>query len=233
MKCHEARRHVDLFMDGELSVSENMKVLEHLNLCRPCAGTYEGEKALRAGLRGELGAVTAPPELRNRIARALEGAGALRRPTRGRLAAAAFFLALVAAMVLTPAAEPPRLLAAELVPRHEESRRGYGCHKKADRACLCAACTPDEPRELDAFFRRHGRADFCRHELAALGYRFIGVAIGSHRGVLLCWSVQRDAAGHVLSHALLSTPIEAGPPRLVAVGARVVLFAPRGESGMT
>ena len=43
MKCHESKRHLDLFMDGELSVPENLKVLEHLNLCRPCASVYEGE----------------------------------------------------------------------------------------------------------------------------------------------------------------------------------------------
>ena len=43
MMCHEAKRQLDLFMDGELSVADNMKVLEHLNLCRPCAGVYEGD----------------------------------------------------------------------------------------------------------------------------------------------------------------------------------------------
>ena len=43
MKCHEAKRHLDLFMDGELSVQENMKILEHLNLCRGCSEIYVGE----------------------------------------------------------------------------------------------------------------------------------------------------------------------------------------------
>src|SRR5579871_5821897 len=63
MKCHESKRHLDLFMDGELSVPENLKVLEHLNLCRPCADVYEGEKALRALLRARLGGGSAPAGL--------------------------------------------------------------------------------------------------------------------------------------------------------------------------
>ena len=67
MKCPEAKRLLDVFHDGELSVSENMKVLEHLNLCVPCAEIYEGEKTLRAALKQQLGAVQAPADLDSRI----------------------------------------------------------------------------------------------------------------------------------------------------------------------
>ena len=67
MKCHESKRHLDLFMDGELSVPENLKVLEHLNLCRPCASVYEGEKALRGVLRSSAGSDRAPAGLAARL----------------------------------------------------------------------------------------------------------------------------------------------------------------------
>src|SRR5204862_2684300 len=77
MKCHEAKRHLDLFMDGELSVPENLKVLEHLNLCRACGAVYEGEKALRAALRARLGAERAPEGLVERLAQAKESAAPL------------------------------------------------------------------------------------------------------------------------------------------------------------
>src|SRR5882672_11151582 len=102
MKCHEAKRHLDLFMDGELSVPENLKVLEHVNLCRPCAGIYEGEKSLRTLLRTRVGSGTAPAGLAERLLTGEAPAAAVafeaplpRRRWLSYAAAAGFFLVVL------------------------------------------------------------------------------------------------------------------------------------------
>ena len=98
MKCHEARRLLDVFHDGELSVSENMKILEHLNLCVPCAEVYEGENALRTALKGQMGAVQAPAELDGRIRRRLDPSAPLPRWRMGAAAAAILVGVMTAAL---------------------------------------------------------------------------------------------------------------------------------------
>src|SRR5579872_535835 len=112
MKCHESKRHLDLFMDGELSVQENLKVLEHLNLCRPCADVYEGEKALRALLRARLGSGAAPAGLADRLLAEEASAApvapppALRRRGWMPLAAAAAFAVAVLGMIFSAKDNP-------------------------------------------------------------------------------------------------------------------------------
>ena len=41
MNCTKTRRQLDMYMDSELSVPENMEVLEHLNLCRTCQDVFQ------------------------------------------------------------------------------------------------------------------------------------------------------------------------------------------------
>src|SRR5438477_8190178 len=124
MKCHEAKRHLDLFMDGELSVPENMKVLEHLNLCRPCSGIYEGEKALRGALKVQLGSEKVPASVYEKLSQTASPAEDIERPwrpssagpTEGRrwsaVAAAVFFVTLAGAMLFTPSIETAPAFAA-------------------------------------------------------------------------------------------------------------------------
>ena len=50
MNCTKTRRQLDMYMDSELSVPENMEVLEHLNLCRTCQDVFQIEEKLRSGL---------------------------------------------------------------------------------------------------------------------------------------------------------------------------------------
>jgi hypothetical protein len=237
MKCHEARRALDLFMDGELSVSENMKVLEHLNLCGTCASVYEGEKALRKALQTQLEAVKIPRGSAERLLWSLrsmetdEGRRELAlRPRRlGSLLATVLFGVVVGALVLTPIAEPPRALAAELVERHATTRYVCGA-AEPDRACVCAACGGDVKARVAEFFRRRGRNDFCIHDLGKLfgEYAFAGVAVWPHRGHLICWSTYRNAAGRTISHALVATPLAMElRPEPVEVGGRWVLFVPK------
>lgn len=230
MKCHEVRRALDPFMDGELSVPENLAVLAHLNLCAGCASAFEGENALRQALRRQLGGQAAPPELGPRCRAALRADAAARRPHRW--AAAVLLAGLSAVILLTPAGESPRVLAAELVGPHGNFR--YPCGgKESDRACVCRRCAPDPQGAARAFYAAHGRPDACVHDLQGIldGYWFAGVAIWSRQGRLVCWATWRDAEGRILSHALVETPLTVGArPQRIQQEGRTFFFVPRGRA---
>jgi len=234
MKCHDAKRRLDLFMDGELTVPENLQVLEHLNLCRPCAGVYEGEKALRAQLKAQLGAEKAPRSLYDRLARVSAPAGEAPRRRWGALAAAAFFVTLAAALLFTPPAEMPRLLAAEVSAKHDETRDGFCGHVGADRMCVCVNCSPERGDSMGRFFKRHVPYDVCAHDLAALGYAFAGAAVWEHRGAKVCWTIQQDGKGHAVTHALVATPLaRSDAPIVLREGPHPVVMKSAGAPGMT
>jgi anti-sigma factor RsiW len=247
MKCHEAKRHLDLFMDGELSVPENLKVLEHLNLCRPCAGVYEGEKGLRAALRSRVGSERAPAGLAERLASSIGSPPALLRPDfasgKGRLfsaaAAAAFFLVGLMFVLSTPG-EKPRAFAAEMASKHNETHDGFCGQQRDDCLCVCRHCSSESMESKSSvgkFFQRQAGpgAGTCVHDLSHLGYQVVGAKIERHRGRPVCWTVQRDDAGHTITHGLITTKIAMEPgPLLVCDGVdRPVLLIPREDSGMT
>jgi hypothetical protein len=241
MKCHEAKRHLDLFMDGELSVPENLKVLEHLNLCRPCGGVYEGEKALRASLRSSVGSVRAPAGLAERLAASVGEAPvtAFRRPsTKSRLfsaaAAAAFFLVALT-FVLSSPIERPQALATEAVTMHKETREGFCGQHRDDCVCTCDNCCSEEAaRYIGKFSQKQIGTETCSHDLSGLGYKPIGASVWRHRGQKVCWTVYRDEAGHTITHGLLTTKIAMEPgPMLVCDGVdRPVRLIP-ADGGMT
>jgi hypothetical protein len=229
MKCHDAKRRLDLFMDGELSVPENLEVLEHLNLCRPCAAAYDGEKVLRAGLRETLGRERAPAGLGERVFSRLASPAVERLRPRWTPAAAAVFFLLAGAFVFTP--REFQVLASEVAGRHAVQQ--YACNEGApDRDCLCSGCCSDVPGRIRGFFDRQGRPDFCGHVEVrdGMGYEFRGVAawpLGSRR---ICWSTWRSPSGGTVSHALLDTGMAAaGRPRLRREGVRWVFFEPRPD----
>ncbi|HZE95828.1 MAG TPA: zf-HC2 domain-containing protein [Planctomycetota bacterium] len=240
MKCHESKRHLDLFMDGELSVPENLKVLEHLNLCRPCAGIYEGEKALRAALCAGAGRETAPAGLAERLAGgpALEAAPL---PTIGRrrrrwssVAAAAVFLLVMLTLLFTTPAEMPKALANEISEKHIQSHEGFcGAHRD-DCLCLCARCNTETVNPVGKFFQRRVPYEVCSHELKDLGYEAIGAEFWS-RKELVCLTVYHNAAGNSITHGLVTTKIAMEPgPLFVCDGAeRPVVMMPSGKHGMT
>jgi anti-sigma factor RsiW len=230
MKCHEAKRHLDLFMDGELSVPENLKVLEHLNLCRACASVYEGEKALR-GASGRSWAASARPKARREAGgTARRSAAELVPPVSGRAplfssaAAAAFFL-IALIFVLTTPGEKPVALATELSKMHQVTRTGFCGQHLDSRLCLCSACgeTGGEPVTVEKFFKRQVGRESCSHSLTNLGYSPIGASVERHRGQPVCWTVHQDKANHTITHGQITTKIAMEPgPLLVrdGVGAR-------------
>jgi len=239
MKCHEAKRHLDLFMDGELSVPENLKVLEHVNLCRACASVYEGEKALRGVLRSRLGAVQAPATLAAKLAGTPAAAPQLSlvKPpsTRARLfssaAAAAFFL-IALIFVLTTPGERPAALATELSKMHQVTREGFCGQHRESCVCLCGTC--EEAVTVDKFFKRQVGRESCHHSLTDLGYTPVGASVERHRGQPVCWTVHQDKAGHTITHGQITTKIAMEPgPLLVCDGVeRPVVLIP-ADGGMT
>jgi anti-sigma factor (TIGR02949 family) len=227
MKCHEAKRHLDLFMDGELSVPENLKVLEHLNLCRPCSTVYGGEKALRGVLRSTAGSDRAPAGLAARLSASLPAdvVPFVRRPSsKQRLvsfaAAAAFFLVALV-FVLSSPAEKPQVFANELSRKFVETREGFCGQHRDDSMCFCNGCCSDSNSNQAAatFFKRHGARKSCDHNLQDLGYKPIGASVWRRRGQPVCWTVWRDDHGHTITHGLVTTKIAMEPgPLLVCDG---------------
>ena len=237
MMCHEAKRQLDLFMDGELSVPDNMKVLEHLNLCRPCSGVYEGEKALRASLKSQLGSELAPASVHAALSRASSPAGVVEPPRRrwGAVAAAVFLLTLSAALLFTPSVETPGAFAAVAASTHDVVRLGFCGRTGPDRMCVCENCCPDQDRPMEKFFRRHVAYDVCAHDLAKLGYAVASATVSQHRDACLCWTIHQDGKGRSITHALLATPLAlGGGPRVLRSGPRPMVMVPTpGRPGFT
>jgi len=219
MKCHDAKHHLDLFMDGELTVPENLKVLEHLNLCRPCAGLYEGEKALRSVLRARLGSGTAPEGLVEKLTAATPEVMAApahpvtlfaRRRLMSVAAAAGFFIVMLALVFTTPA-EMPKALAYDLTSKHKETQQGFCGMHRDDCLCLCSRCSSESENAEGKFFAKRVGYDACSHDLSDLGYKPVGVEVFSHLDRPVCWTVQHDEAGHTVSHGLVTTRIAKQP----------------------
>jgi hypothetical protein len=226
MKCHEAKRHLDLFMDGELSVPENLKVLEHLNLCRPCASVYEGDKALRGVLRSTAGSDRAPSGLAERLASSLPKAEVIpfapptssRRRLISAAAAAVFALAAGAFFLSTPAVKP-QAFATEVSKKHLETREGFCGQHRDDAVCLCDGCCTDSKNAVGTLFKRYGGRETCAHNLQELGYKPVGATVWRRGGQLVCWTVWRNDKDKTITHGLVTTKIAMEPgPLLVCDG---------------
>jgi hypothetical protein len=243
MRCHEARHRLDPFMDGEISVEENLRVLEHLNLCRACAGAFEGEKALRAVLRRTLGASDAAPAgLEERLAAALASPApaTTRTPLRtrfrwGSLAAAAALALAVLTLVFSHPGRMPRAVASDLSERHDATRLGFCGQSARDCVCFCSDCNEDGEAALAPFFRRHVDYDVCTHPIEGMGYRFVGASVWDHEGRAVCWTIQRDDRGRTITHGLVATPIAMGtrPVFLPDAASHPVIMTPSCQPGMT
>ena len=148
MKCIETRRDMFAFLDGEVTVEKNLEILQHVNLCPPCARRYEAEKRFEEGLDRTLAAETPSAGFRGRLDAALDRAD---RPVPRLPAWRRFrFLALAAAVLLAAVIVSDRLClgpfqcpvirAATEAAEGMESGRGRGDSFGLDweaEACAC------------------------------------------------------------------------------------------------
>jgi anti-sigma factor RsiW len=224
-----------MYMDSELSVPENMEVLEHLNLCPACQEVFQVEEKLRDVLKVELDGPEPPAGLSDRVRRTLReepSASRAPRPRRGwRIAALAAACAAVAALViLFPGRVQPEALAAEVVARHESVRPEYYSTTRPDAMRLDG----NAPQSLEEFFHRYVSYEVCLHDLKPLGYVPVGGSVWKYRGQWVCWTTDRDSRGHSISHALVTMPVDMeNKPRLIVEGGRPVVLVPQEKLGRT
>ena len=84
MQCAEVLR-VQAYFDGEVDAVAALEVERHAEHCPECRALLEHLANTRARIRGELEFAAAPPQLRARISRLLDGrrAAATRSAPRG------------------------------------------------------------------------------------------------------------------------------------------------------
>lgn len=209
MNCNDAKRHLELFLDGELGVEANLEILRHLSMCPPCSRIFEGEKQLLELVRERGGGGSCcPPSLAARIRSCLdEETGRRGGPLVLRLLlpalAASMVVGLMAWSLSRPRPLTPERIAAVAVAHHEKVR-GSGW----DGLQLSPPLEGDRARDrISAFFASHAAGQkCCLHEMDRLGYGWLGARV-THRefdGRTTCWTLQqRPQDGMLVSHTRL------------------------------
>ncbi len=82
--CEDVLRRLDDYVDRELSAAEMQRVREHLESCALCVSECAFEVSLLEELRPKLRRIAAPPELIDRVSRALTAAIGNGKPEAGR-----------------------------------------------------------------------------------------------------------------------------------------------------
>ena len=67
LSCAEAFRHLDDYVDRELTPAELAAVEEHLGRCRDCTDEFDTELQLLAIIRSKLAHIRLPPGLMEKI----------------------------------------------------------------------------------------------------------------------------------------------------------------------
>ncbi len=74
MNCGLVRRHLDAYVDGEVDPTTQIEFERHLAVCAGCQELLAFTRHVKAEVRRSCRAVSAPPELRDRICAAMERA---------------------------------------------------------------------------------------------------------------------------------------------------------------
>jgi len=82
MDCPNAQALLDGYLDGELDVSHNVDVKEHLQGCSRCSATFSDRQIIRTGLKNGSFYFKAPADLEKRIKQSLRQATKTEAPTR-------------------------------------------------------------------------------------------------------------------------------------------------------
>ena len=67
MKCEEAGRFIDAYLDSELELSQRLELERHLSLCRSCSSLVQEGQAFRSFFRANAPKYKAPPQLRIKV----------------------------------------------------------------------------------------------------------------------------------------------------------------------
>jgi len=111
MKCNEARKLLNPYLDSELDTKSNLEVEQHLASCPECAGLFEAESKFDARVRDALRRGERTPALWNAVESRLHPARHVISNFRWALAAAAA-VAVLAGVWFVRAARPLDLAAA-------------------------------------------------------------------------------------------------------------------------
>lgn len=77
LNCRDAMAVLWDYLDGELSTEREAAVRSHLEVCRPCLGHHEFERAFLDAVATARTSDPAPPALRQRVTDALRSQGLL------------------------------------------------------------------------------------------------------------------------------------------------------------
>lgn len=243
MNCQQARKYMGAFADGELDVHHNLEVLEHVNMCAPCAQRAEDVAQLRASLRRLWERESAPPELHARVRAAIANetpfdtatdAESLRpipatAPTRKGLTGwlvpltlAASVMAAVAVWQFWPESRMHRGTATLVFARAAEDVRVQ--HRQCVTRHGMNHHDESLSRDLPVIAKRLGERlglNVLAPELAAYGYRLVGAdrcGIQGRSGAHILYRSMTD--GQMLSVFTVVRMAEMVPDGLTRLGGR-------------
>jgi anti-sigma factor RsiW len=130
LNCQESLKHIHGYVDGELELTKNLEMDQHLQECSACAQTWAGLQAVRAAIKEEAPYFQAPPSLQNRIRSSVrrESKAATTPERLWRILAIAAMLAMVLVAgrallrVLLPLRADDAVLTRELLASHVRSQ---------------------------------------------------------------------------------------------------------------
>jgi len=73
--CEEAVKRLNDYLDHEMTDTERVVVLKHLEICRPCLRRFTFEQTLVLSLRQKVGLLCVPPTVREKLSALLREEG--------------------------------------------------------------------------------------------------------------------------------------------------------------
>ncbi len=125
MDCEETDRYLDAYLDGELELARGRELERHLDGCALCRALATDCRQFRSFFSSRVPVYAPPPDLREKIQRALaphlaaRGRRWQRRAVRAALVGSALLLVAAAGVTLWP--NPSRRVAAEAVSEHVQA----------------------------------------------------------------------------------------------------------------
>jgi anti-sigma factor RsiW len=80
LNCQEAQKLIHGYADGELELTKNLEIDQHLQECPACAEGYAGLQGVRTAIKENAHYYTTPPDLQNRIQASVRRASQSRAP---------------------------------------------------------------------------------------------------------------------------------------------------------